>query len=106
VLSSSEQSQLERLLKHYEIDGYFDSVLGADNLLAGSKVERAEKFIEEHGVDASKAVVVGDLLHDCDVAKAIGSQCLLITSGHHDRARLESAGVRVEDTLKSFVEEN
>ena len=104
--SSSEQSQLERLLKHYEIDGYFDSVLGADNLLAGSKVERAEKFIEEHGVDASKAVVVGDLLHDCDVAKAIGSQCLLITSGHHDRARLESAGVRVEDTLKSFVEEN
>ena len=22
--------------------------------------------------------------------KAIGSQCLLITSGHHDRARLES----------------
>ena len=100
MLSSSEQSQLERLLKHYEIDGYFDSVLGADNLLAGSKVERAEKFIEEHGVDASKAVVVGDL------AKAIGSQCLLITSGHHDRARLESAGVRVEDTLKSFVEEN
>ena len=94
------------LLKHYEIDGYFDSVLGADNLLAGSKVERAEKFIEEHGVDASKAVVVGDLLHDCDVAKAIGSQCLLITSGHHDRARLERAGVRVEDTLKSFVEEN
>ena len=106
VLSSSEQSQLERLLKRYEIDGYFDSVLGADNLLAGSKVERAEKFIEEHGVDASKAVVVGDLLHDCDVAKAIGSQCLLITSGHHDRARLESADVRVEDTLKSFVEEN
>ena len=54
VLSSSEQSQLERLLKHYEIDGYFDSVLGADNLLAGSKVERAEKFIEEHGARTSK----------------------------------------------------
>ena len=85
VLSSSEQSQLERLLKHYEIDGYFDSVLGADNLLAGSKVERAEKFIEEHGVDASKAVVVGDLLHDCDVAKAIGSQCLLISPSRERR---------------------
>ena len=105
VLSSSEQSQLERLLKKYGIEGYFDSVLGADNLLAGSKVERAEKFIETHGVDASKAVVIGDLLHDCDVAKAIGSQCLLITSGHHDRERLKQACVRVEDTLESFVKE-
>ena len=105
VLSSSEQSQLERLLKTYGIYDFFDAVLGADDILAGSKIERAEKYMEAHGTDTASAIVIGDLLHDCDVAAAIGSECLLLTSGHHDRERLESAGVRVEDTLESFINE-
>lgn len=105
VLSSSEQSQLERLLKDYGIAEYFDAVLGAEDILAGSKIERAERYIKEHCVSAERAVVIGDLLHDCDVAQAIGSACLLLTSGHHDRARLETSGARVEDTLEDFVGE-
>lgn len=105
VLSSSEQSQLERLLKSYGIYEYFDAVLGANDILAGSKIDRAESYIEKHNVDSSLAVVIGDLLHDCDVARAIGSECLLLTSGHHDRARLETSGARVEDTLESFITE-
>lgn len=105
VLSSSEQSQLERLLKSYGIYEYFDAVLGADDILAGSKIDRAERYIEKHCVDSKRAVVIGDLLHDCDVAQAIGSECLLLTSGHHDRARLETSCARVEDTLESFINE-
>lgn len=105
ILSSSEQTQLERLIKQYDISKYFNAVLGSDDLLAGSKVERAEFYIKQHGIDASNALVIGDLLHDFEVAQAVGAQCLLITSGHHDRKRLETSGARVEDSLKGFIYE-
>jgi len=105
VLSSSEQNQLKRLLKKYDIEDYFDAVLGSDDFLAGSKVERAKRYIDDNKIDFTRVLVIGDLVHDFEVAQAIGSQCLLLTSGHHDRKRLEKTRVRVEDTLESFVYE-
>lgn len=105
VLSSSEQNQLERLLRKYDIADYFDAVLGSQDFFAGSKVERAKLYIEENKIESSCVLVIGDLTHDFEVAQAIGSQCLLLTSGHHDRERLERTVARVEDTLESFVME-
>ena len=105
VLSSSEQNQLKRLLKKYNIEEYFDAVLGSDDFLAGSKVERAKRYIDENKIDCTRTLVIGDLVHDFEVAQAIGAQCLLLTSGHHDRERLENTGARVENTLESFVNE-
>ncbi len=105
VLSSSEQTQLMRLLADYGIEEYFSAVLGSDDFFAGSKVERAKLYIEKNKIESASALVIGDLTHDFEVAQAIGSQCLLLTSGHHDRGRLEKTGSRVEDTLESFVTE-
>lgn len=105
ILSSSQQSQIERLLDKYNILDYFDAVLGADNLLAGSKLERAKDYISEHGIDSSNTLVVGDLIHDYEVAEAISAACLLITSGHQDRKKLETVAARVEDSLKGLIDE-
>lgn len=105
VLSSSQQSQLEKLLKEYGIYDFFDAVLGADNLLAGSKIERAEDFIKSNNIDSHKSIVIGDLVHDYEVAQAINAECLLITSGHHDRNRLKTVNARVEDDLKGLIYE-
>lgn len=32
--------------------------------------------------------MVGDTLHDAEVAKALGFDCLLFTGGHNDQVRL------------------
>ena len=105
ILSSSQQSQIERLLEKYNVLDFFDAVLGSDNLLAGSKIERAENYIKEHNINSKNALVIGDLLHDYEVAQAISSKCILLTSGHHDRKRLETVDARVEDSLISLINE-
>jgi len=42
---------------------------------------------------------VGDTVHDHEVARAIGADCVLIPGGHHPRTKLEKTGVPVLEDL-------
>jgi len=44
-------------------------------------------------------VMVGDTQHDAEVAKALGTKCVLYTGGHQSRARLEAVCPNVIDDL-------
>jgi phosphoglycolate phosphatase len=46
--------------------------------------------------------MVGDTLHDVEVAEALGISCVLIAQGHQSRERLDQAGVPVFADLNSF----
>ena len=43
--------------------------------------------------------MIGDTLHDAEVARAMGTRCMLVARGHHSRETLLTAGVPVADTL-------
>ena len=53
--------------------------------------------VEEH------ILLVGDTIHDYEVAKEINSDCILMSHGHQDEERLLKLGIPV---VKNFIELN
>jgi phosphoglycolate phosphatase len=103
VLSASRETTLREAVTHYRLHHLFDSLHGLHNHMAVSKAQVGIDLIARHGIPPEKAVVVGDTVHDAEVAGEMGVDCVLIAAGHHSRARLESTGVPVHDTLEESV---
>lgn len=103
VVSSSNNDQLCANIKKYGLDGSFDAVLGSADFYAGSKIERAKDYLAETGGESVKTLVIGDLEHDADMAKELGADCVLLTSGHEHILRLERAGVPLIDDLFELI---
>ena len=102
VLSASEQSILDQMLSNFEIRDYFRHVCGVDNLYGHSKVDVGHKLISQFRVPKASIVLVGDTLHDVEVAHALGITPILIAQGHQSRERLSQAGVPVFEDLDAF----
>lgn len=102
VLSASELGMLEDLLKKHGIYGYFEEVMGLDNIHAGSKLALAHDWRARHV--GARALFIGDTDHDVDTAKALGADCALVCRGHQRREFLESFGVPVFDSIKEVFE--
>lgn len=99
IISSSNNEQLCENVKKYGIYGCFDAVLGAADYLAGSKIERARNYLEGAG---NGVLVIGDIEHDAEMAAELGADCVLLSTGHENRKRLYSAGVKVIDSLSEL----
>ena len=99
ILSACEQSLLNRQVAAHGLAGYFRHVQGTDNLDGRSKIAVGQTLIARLESDRRPPVLIGDTLHDVDVAAALGCDCLLVANGHQSRARLEQAGWPVLDSL-------
>jgi len=104
IVSSGEKNWIMSYAGQYGILHYFDGVLGADDLEAGSKVERAQAYMARCGVEPQHTLVVGDLLHDAEMAQAIGARCLLIAKGHQIRSHLEESGQSVAEDISEVLD--
>lgn len=104
ILSATEHCLLNSQVKRYCADSYFSSVLGIENNLGKSKVERALKWLEEEKAIAEDTLFIGDTVHDYEVSKAIGCDCVLIPRGHNSKERLVKTGAFVFESLKELCE--
>lgn len=104
VLTSGNTRVVDGDLRKYGIRDYFEEVLGADDLLAAGKVERGINWIKNQEVSPEEMVLLGDTLHDFDVAKAMGVACILGAMGHQAEKDLLSAGVPVVRSFREFRE--
>ena len=104
ILSASEQRILEEMLAVYGVTPYFDGVFGVDNLYGHSKREIGRVLLRELSLDPGTALIIGDSLHDHEVASDLGVGCLLIAQGHQSRARLARTGAPVLDSLAEVPE--
>lgn len=102
ILTSGNTDVVDRDLRKYGIRDYFEEVLGADDLLAAGKVERGINWIRDQQVAPEEMVLLGDTLHDFDVAKAMGVACVLGSMGHQAQRDLLTAGVPVVRTFREF----
>jgi len=105
LISASELAFLLKQLTFYpEIKGAFSKVLGLDNIYAKSKTHLAQAYIQAQGLAADEMVLIGDTMHDAEVAREIGCPCLLVEGGHQARETLETAGVPVFQSLYEVAE--
>lgn len=101
VLSASEQTILDTMLADYGVARFFDNICGVDNLYGQSKLELGHALLRRLGLPQDRVLMIGDSLHDHEVAGALGVRCLLIAQGHQSHARLANSGAPV---LRSLAE--
>lgn len=104
VLSAREQSMLEQNLKHFEINHYFPVISGLKDHYANGKLESGLQLIENAHVAPEFTILIGDTLHDAEVAKEMGIDCILIASGHQAIHRLEKANVEILHSLNQLLQ--
>lgn len=103
MLSAYKIDTLVELVEHFQLGGYFARLSGLDNHYAHSKVDNGLELIRQLGSDPQHTVMIGDTLHDYEVAQAMGTGCILVEGGHHPRYKLEKCGVPVVPTLESAL---
>ena len=99
VLSAMKQDMLIETLKHKGIHDRFEGIMGLSDHYATSKIERGEQLIAAYNINPQKATMIGDTIHDFEVAEQLGIECILIADGHQSKERLESTGVTVLNDL-------
>ena len=105
ILSAMEQEFLEETLKLKGIFGYFDKVAGIKNHLGDGKLEMAKELVEMLGNNQGELVLIGDTVHDYEVAEVVGIRCILIAQGHQSYERLKNLNCLVLKELKSLIKE-
>ena len=99
ILSASERSLVERQVRRLGLADWLDGIYAHGDGYAYGKEALGRRAMEELSAAASDCLLVGDTVHDSEVADAMGIDCLLVTGGHHDRKRLSVAGRPVADSL-------
>jgi phosphoglycolate phosphatase len=88
VVSAMQLTLLRELLLRFGLSEYMTHVRGLDHLNATSKIDIGLALLHELRVAPSEVVLVGDTLHDLELAQAIGCHCMLFARGHQARERL------------------
>ena len=98
ILSASSLPVLEQQVTERGVRPYFDRLLGLDNIYARSKVEVGLAYLAElkqRGAVPAQAVMIGDSVHDFEVAQALGVRCVLQAAGHQSAQQLRATGAPV-----------
>ena len=103
ILSAGKQEFLDQWIEYHELQNHFIRVLGIDNHYASGKTEIGRKWINELDHDPVDVLLIGDTIHDNEVAQAIGVDCILVDHGHVSRQRLVSTSTPVCSGLDSVV---
>ena len=104
VLSASKLDLLTQQIAQFDIQHHFAAILGLGDIYAGSKQEIGRQYLLGCGIAPEETLMIGDTLHDAEVAAAIGAKCILVARGHQSRETLLTAGVPVVDTLKAAAD--
>ncbi len=99
LLSATGQDKLDEQVKHFQLNRYFEHVIGGQNNLAHGKADYAVDFLRESGVEPARALFVGDTDHDFEIASSIGCGCALLIPGHQTREHLSSLGATLVESL-------
>ena len=104
ILSASPLPTLQKQVEARRVTEYFSRLLGLGDIYAKSKVELGLGYLAEAGFDPARAVMIGDSVHDFEVARAMGTGCVLQTGGHQSAKALSATGAPVLDTLPQVAE--
>ncbi len=109
ILSAMEQALLEDLTQKNGIQQYFEGIHGIDNHLADGKLETAKRLFKKINVPAKNCLLIGDSLHDAEVAEQLDIQVLLFSQGHFSQSRLLRSNKAIAhdyQAIEAFVEKH
>jgi phosphoglycolate phosphatase len=90
ILSAAPKLHLEEMMEHFDIGHLFHGVYGLDHHHADSKVHLGQRLLDEHTIDLSETLLVGDTDHDLEVGRHLNVDVLLVGCGHQDMEYLQT----------------
>ncbi len=104
ILSAARHDKLIEQTDALDIGKYFEERMGIDNLLAGSKVDMAKRWMKERDINPDDCIYIGDTEHDKETADAIGiTDCFLVACGHQSYEVLSRTGAKVVRSMKEVL---
>lgn len=104
VLSASHIENLKEQIEEFGITKYFDAILGINDIYAKSKVGIGIDYINSNNINPKDCIMIGDTLHDQEVAQAMGIDVVLYDKGHQAREVLLSNGAKVVSSFDEFID--
>ncbi len=102
VLSAMEHEQLILSLTDKGIINYFDDIAGIKDHYATSKLEMGKELVEKININPKTTLMIGDTIHDYEVANGLSIDCVLVSNGHQSKQRLLSATTNVISQLSDL----
>ena len=99
LLSAMEQRMLEQSVFALGVEKYFGKITGLSDNYANGKVKTGIKLMKECHIDPAHTLLIGDTLHDYEVAKELGCHCLLVSNGHQSKERLLKTNALIVDQI-------
>jgi phosphoglycolate phosphatase len=103
VLSAMEHESLEASLKDKGVFPYFDIITGINDHYAHSKLEIGKELMGAIHFKRSEMLLIGDSLHDLEVANELGIECVLVANGHQSYERLSERAPTVLRELSEVL---
>jgi phosphoglycolate phosphatase len=98
-----EQHALSRSIRNLGIDDYFEMITGIDDHYANGKEDAARRLMSHAGLEKKHCMLIGDTLHDAEVAQVLGIDCILVSAGHQSEERLLATGYPVVVSLADLL---
>lgn len=102
VLSAMKDDNLKLMINNIKISHFFDNIFGIKDNYAREKVSLGKQVVKELNLNPSECVMIGDTLHDAEVAEECGFNCILFSGGHVSKQRLETKKTKIVDSLSEL----
>jgi len=103
VLSAGKHDFLLQWVTNHNLKKYFLKIIGINNQYAKGKTEQGLSLIKDLPYDEEDVILIGDTIHDSEVAERMKINCFLIDHGHVSNERLKSTGRKVFSNLKDII---
>ena len=104
IISALRQDLLDEVTARMGVASYMECIYGVDNLDGASKLDRALELMSRIAPQVGEqpdVVLIGDALHDKEVADALKVRCVLCGQGSHAAWRLRQVALTGETLLEA-----
>ena len=83
LLSAGKDSDICEFVNYHDLNKYFSFISGVGNIRASGKKEIAKTHLDKIALEPNKILLVGDTVHDFEIADYLGIDCILFSNGHN-----------------------
>jgi phosphoglycolate phosphatase len=102
IISAMQHDALLKSVSALDISEYFDFIGGIGDHYGGGKIENARNYFNQAGLKPEMITLIGDTLHDSQVANELNCKCILVATGHQSYQRLSNSGLNVINNLSEI----
>lgn len=102
ILSASYEPDLKMQCDSLGLTQRMVAINGLGDESARKKTDIGRAQMKALGLAGEDVVLVGDMLADAELARALGAHCVLVPWGHNAASRLEGAGFPVAGSFEAL----